>query len=157
MRAFGFVGEHITTSEVVAVKSHYRLAPEVQHGSIVGFDKVVHLIRCPFEAMVAERKRIISDTITYWNAHVMTPPLELFMNGKDTLYKDATAYMHSSALRWEAWVKSFGLPMWLDTTRRAAEYAAVAPVLTVRYEDLKQDTVGTMKRVLSFIGVCVVS
>jgi len=66
LKGDGFIGEYITTGNVIAVKSHQHLMnipnPDRKHS--VSFDAVIFIIRNVFDAIVSERKRSISKNHT---------------------------------------------------------------------------------------------
>lgn len=156
LRDTGLFGERFHGPEVVAVKSHIGHAPSLENGRLLRFyNKVIFLHRNPFEAMVAERKRVVSAAISFWNSHVMTPPLQDFMCGHVYKGSDPTKYPRTSALSWDEWVRTVGVPRWINTTRMAwgIRDNRTLPVHEVRYDELKKSVVPVMRGVLDFIGV----
>ena len=147
----GFPGETHTTN-VVFVKAHYKRHPVAVNGTLGHYDKVIHLVRNPFNAMVAERKRLIADTMTFWNIHQFTPPLAVFLKGGK--YNGTDAYQSTSIYPWKQWVKGVGIVKWLNTLNAAKQWANATsvPIFTMKYEDMKRDTHGVVERALAFMG-----
>ena len=126
----GLRGEGHSGRDVVAVKSHLagvpnvtlpgpctplvRIARVVTVASlqlVCADEHVIHLVRHPLSALVAERKRLIAGTITYWNSHVMTPPWTHFLGGLPYYGKDPDPYARSSLLPWYA-IVAISVSVW---------------------------------------------
>ena len=158
MKGNGFPGEYRTT-DVVFVKAHVAEHPKVVNGKVAHYDKIIHLVRNPFHAMVAERKRLVAYSMTFWNIHQFTPPLFDFLNGRECV-GCPHPYAQTSRVPWQEWVKTIGFPRWLETVRVVKNEwlnnpAVNVSVLTVRYEDLKQDVHTKVAGMLNFLGAFV--
>jgi hypothetical protein len=151
----GLYGESIRNSAVVAVKSHLSAAPSLHNNShLANISRVLTVVRNPFHALVAERKRLVAATLTYWNSHIMTPQLVDFMNGHPYFGINRDPYQRTSILPWDDWVRAIGLPLWKRTVRLALEWESnsTVPVKTIRYEDMKADTETAVREMLAFLG-----
>ena len=66
LKGDGFVGEYITTGNVIAIKSHQHIVnltnPDRKHATT--FDAAIFIIRSVFDAVLSERKRSISNNHT---------------------------------------------------------------------------------------------
>ena len=154
LRGAGFSGEGHIGPDVIVVKSHLDNAPTLANGRLRHFNKVIHLMRNPFQALVAERKRLVAGTMTFWNSHVFTPPLNAFLEGREYTGSNQDPYAKTAVLPWKEWALTVGLPKWVNTTRlgRAWIDNDVLPVMTLRFEDLVRNTQREMKKALRFIG-----
>lgn len=152
--ALGYRGESVRDYSVVAVKSHIRKAPSIVRGKgVAGFEKVLHIIRNPFSSLVAERKRLVGAAVTFWDTHTISPSVSLFLNGSlcSFCHPSLPDYGRTSVLPWEEWVRTVGLPQWRATLKLALKYGSVAPMLTVSYEQLRENTKDVLHHMLSFI------
>ena len=144
----GFEGEGFNNRSVVVVKTHADpLCPTVNNGHLHTFNKTLHLVRNPFNAMVAERKRLTVRS----NFHKANPTWSTFVNG---IVGAGGSWRMTSSLPvpWDAWLDR-GLSRWLKTVSIVQDAAAQGqPTHTMRFEDLVQDLRGTMALALAFIG-----
>ena len=97
LRAMGFLGEGHRDNSVFVVKSHYHSAPTAQNGELRGYDRVIHLVRSPFDALVAERKRVLATH----EAHTAQMDWSTFVNGRITKGYQA---MLMCVLNWGRWM-----------------------------------------------------
>ena len=65
LKGNGFVGEYITTGNVIAIKTHQHIdVSNADRKHSVSFDAAIFIIRNVFDAIVSERKRSISNNHT---------------------------------------------------------------------------------------------
>lgn len=157
----GFQGEGVTNSSVIAVKSHLTMVPRAQNHKLQAFDKVVHVVRNPFDAIIAERKRLVA----IHDQHTAAPNWKTFVNGTVTR---GSHWRMTSKLRWNEWI-DLAMQHWHATMQRIGTKALTIPenvllqqpehqlpVHTVFFEELVQDVPGTMRSVLDFIGASLI-
>lgn len=145
LHLMGFQGEGYTNRSVVVVKTHVDPCPTFKNRHLYAFNKTLHLVRNPFHAIVAERKRLTVRR----NFHKANPTWSTFVNG---IVGAGDRWRVTSSLPWDAWLDR-GMSRWL-TTIITVEHAAAQgqPTHTMRFEDLLQDLRGTMADALAFIG-----
>jgi len=66
LKGSGFVGEYITTGNVIAIKTHQHLMniSNPDHKHTIAFDAAIFIIRNVFDAVISERKRSVSKNHT---------------------------------------------------------------------------------------------
>ena len=154
----GFQGEGITNSSVIAVKSHLTMVPRAKNHKLQAFDEVVHVVRNPFHAIVAERKRLVA----IHDQHTAAPDWTTFVNGTATR---GSHWRMTSKLRWDAWIDA-AMQHWHASIKRVDTKALTLPsndslqqperqlpLHTVFFEELVEDVPGTMRSLLDFIGM----
>lgn len=141
LREIGMHGEDVTNNTVLLVKDH---------GNKKGFnfdeyDKVVFLVRNPFDAIIAERKRRL-------NGHVGTPPWPTFLSP----VRDADG---RRILDWERWT-DMQMAWWVSMVFRTLGGNGIVkrasgvrvPVLTIRFDELVAQPREKVRAILDFIG-----
>ncbi|CAI8058343.1 WSC domain-containing protein 1 [Geodia barretti] len=147
MRAHGYVGENVKTGRVLVVKTHsivprwggdknfYFLSSEATYSA------AVFILRNPVESAVAEWNRYSSMMFGKENSsiakhvHTYTLPKESFDEEK-----------------WDMFLRGY-MRHWSSRLLQWIIYQDKHPIHILRYEDLKQDTVGEIKKTLDFLDV----
>ena len=145
----GFLGEGKHNASVIAVKSHWYVHPTFRGagGSMREYDKAIHLVRNPFHAIVAERKRLVVRHAF----HTSQPSWSTFVNG---IAQRGDSWRMTSKMPWDAWMDA-AIQRWNTTLSFVDEIKARSmPLFTLRYENLVYDVKQTMAGVLEFIGLC---
>lgn len=145
LTGMGFRGE-VTSTNVIVVKSHVYNAPDQQNRQARKYDKVLHLIRNPFDAMPAERKRLVQ----YTNSHTGQPEWDTFVNGKRMRGDELSV---TAILSWDLWMEVYA-QRWQGTLAHALRYEEWGKAsMLLKYEDLKKGTRDTLAGALRFLGV----
>ena len=146
--AMGFLGEGKHNASVIAVKSHWYVHPSFKDGGMREYDKAIHLVRNPFHAIVAERKRLVVRHAF----HTSQPSWTTFVNG---IVQRGESWRMTSKMPWDAWMDA-AIQRWNTTVSFVDEIKGHSmPLFTLRYENLVSDVKQTMAGVLEFIGtVC---
>jgi hypothetical protein len=147
MRAHGYVGENVKTGRVLVVKTHsivprwggdknfYFLSSEATYSA------AVFILRNPVESAVAEWNRYSSMVVGQKNSsiakhlHTSTLPKESFDENK-----------------WDMFLRGY-MRHWSSRLLQWIIYQDKHPIHILRYEDLKQDTVGEIEKTLDFLDV----
>lgn len=142
----GFRGEGRRNSSVIVVKAHADYLPSFKKGLAAKFSKVIYLVRNPFHAFPAERKRLVA----WEDPHRANPAWEVFAAGRIT-FRDI--YGMSSAVPWQNWTSLWAAPKWASTHAKVTEFEQHGmAVLRVRFEDLLADTSRVLTDILTFLG-----
>ncbi len=142
----GFRGEGRHNSSVIVVKAHADYLPTFKKGLATKFSKVIYLVRNPFHAFPAERKRLVA----WADPHRANPAWEVFAAGRIT-FRDI--YGMSSAVPWQNWTALWAAPKWASTHAKVAAFEQHGmTVLRIRFEDLLADTSRVLTDILKFIG-----
>ncbi len=80
LRSAGFLGENHGGGEVLVVKCHFDFCPHLSPGELSSrYQRFIHIVRNPFHAIVAERKRVTggghfgsSDVAAFFNGSKLT-------------------------------------------------------------------------------------
>lgn len=144
----GFLGEGRRNNTVIAVKSHFHNdgTPYFRPANILSqFDRMIQLVRSPFAAFPAERKRIVATK----NAHVAEVNWTDFVLGR---HSKGDVWRRTTKVHWSNWT-ALASEKYMKTAHYLVELEALGmPVHTIRFEDLQRDTQGVMAGVLRFIG-----
>jgi hypothetical protein len=159
LKAAGFRGGGIMGRSVLVVKAHLMWALQAYNASKFDFDKAIHLVRHPLDAIVSERKRFVAQEIAL-NSSLSSAP-----SRRSTKSQGAAAALvaHVSTPTWSqfegsgnnSWSRWVGpeIREWVLTHKFAlAMQDADIPVLVVRYEDMRTQAHTELRRILEFLG-----
>ena len=148
LRLMGLMGEQKKSPNItVVVKSHALEYPSHINHKLSRFDAVIHLVRNPFDALVAERKRLLHFT----HSHTAQPSWNRFANGRAM---SGDGGFQSATLPWDLWMDQYA-QRWKGTVGIATGYYvgyAKLPLLELRYEDLRSNATRQLERALAFLG-----
>ena len=143
----GFLGEGKHNASVIAVKSHWYVHPSFKDGGMREYDKAIHLVRNPFHAIVAERKRLVVRHAF----HTSQPSWTTFVNG---IVQRGDSWRMTSKMPWDAWMDA-AIQRWNTTVSFVDTITAHNMSLkTLKYEDIVQNMQLAMAPVLRFLGEC---
>jgi hypothetical protein len=75
LKSAGLLGEGHHGTDVIAVKCHLDFCTHLLPRWMRRYDKVLHIVRNPYDALVAERKRLVAKD------HFASPPWSAFVAG----------------------------------------------------------------------------
>lgn len=147
LRSHGFTGEYVRGGSVIVVKTHENSpmwmdtrSPPKKHNYWGQFGSAVFILRNPFNALVAEWNRKVANNFTSrtvnLKSHTEAAGKEWF--GSNQLWGD---FVLRQARRWKTMIIN-----WVVNRKQH-------PVLVVKYELLKNNSITELKRILDFIGL----
>lgn len=139
----GFKGEGRKNNSVIIVKTHK--SREDPADMVRWYNMTVNVVRNPFQAIAAERKRLVAVR----GSHTSNPGWSQIVFGKESV---GDRWHMTSSMHWDNWTS-----LAADKLLRTDVYLhrlidAGMPVHTIRFEDLQRDTQGVMAGALQFIG-----
>ena len=141
----GFLGEGTRDASVIVTKSHISpMRPTYKNGHLQKYNKTLHLVRNPFAAVIAERKRLV----VRHDPHTANPTWATFNNG---IVCGGDQWRRTCSARWDEWL-DMAMLRWNNTMSFADLVATGMHVLTLKFESLHTNLTSTMRDVLQFLG-----
>jgi hypothetical protein len=137
MMARGFLGEGVKTASVLVVKTHVHIPQWFDERRAVMYEgsygSAVFLIRNPARGVIAEWSRLCTAAHHSLNSHTSTIPESAF-----------------GSKEWVEFVERY-LDRWKERTINWVLMNKRHPVHVVSYEDLQNDTVREVEKILDFL------
>lgn len=168
----GMRGEGVTNSSVLLVLDHCvkGFGDKGPERCLKGYNKVLFLVRNPFDALVAERKRVVNMMRLSKGAgggleggkdprnmtHTQTPPWADFVTRSAAYARPWIAWAPRHMRIWAASARAMlgSACASVNNVSRVAVAApnATIPLLLLKYEDLVTDVTPHLQRALAFLG-----